>query len=265
MRENYKKLKIAQIQFIPLLGEIDKNTAKAESLLKKCAGSQLIVLPELADTGYNFINKKHALEVSRPISENPFIEMLLDQSKKLNANIVSGFSKKTGNRLYNSSLLISPKGIVGKYSKIHLFMNEKDIFEEGEGGLDIFEIDGYKLGMQICFDYLFTDAWRILAQKGADIIAHPSNLVTYNAFKVVPALAIMNKVFIVTTNRIGTERDLTFAGKSFLCNPAGEIISEASKQNEEILFTEIEPKEARNKMITARNHVFDDRRPEKYF
>jgi len=250
---------------MPLLGEIEKNTAKAESLLKKCAGSQLIILPELADTGYNFFDKKHALEVSKPIAENPFVEMLLKQSKKINANIVSGFSDKQGDKLYNSSLLISPKGIEGKYSKIHLFMNEKDIFEEGEGGLEIFEIDGYRIGMQICFDYLFTDAWRILAQKGADIITHPSNLVTYNAFKVVPALAIMNKVFIASSNRIGTERNLTFAGRSFLCNPSGDIISEADPQNEEILFSEIDPKEARNKMITERNHVFEDRRPKKYY
>jgi len=104
-----------------------------------------------------------------------------------------------------------------------------------------------------------------IAKKGADIITHPSNLVTYNAFKVMPALAIMNKVFIATTNRIGTERDLTFAGNSFLCNPGGEILSEAGPQNEEILFSEIDPKDARNKMITERNHVFDDRRPEKYY
>ncbi len=258
-------MKIAQIQFMPLLGEIEKNTAKVESLLKKCVGSQLIVLPELADTGYNFIDKKHALEVSKPIAENPFVKMLLQQSRKLNANIVSGFCEKQGDKLYNSSLLISPKGIEGKYSKIHLFMNEKDIFEEGEDGLNIFEIDGCRIGMQICFDYLFADAWRVLAQKGADIIAHPSNLVTYNAFKVVPALAIMNKVFIASTNRIGTERELTFAGRSFLCDPAGEIISEADPQNEEILFSEIDPKGARDKMITERNHVFEDRRPKKYY
>jgi len=154
-------LKIAQIQFTPLLGEIEKNTTKAESLLKKCAGSQLIILPELADTGYNFIDKKHALEVSKPTAENPFVKMLLDQAKRLNTNIVSGFCENQGSKLYNSSLLISPNGIEGKYSKIHLFMNEKDIFEEGKGGLDVYEIDGYKLGMQICFDYLFADAWRI--------------------------------------------------------------------------------------------------------
>lgn len=257
-------MKIAQLQFSPLLGEIEKNTTKVAELICQCSGSQLIILPELSDTGYNFIDREHAILVSRPINDNPFVTMLLQQSKKLNTHIVSGICEKTDDKLYNSSLLISPKGIIGKYSKIHLFMNEKDIFEEGDGELNIFEVDGHKIGMLVCFDYLFSDVWRILAQKGADIIAHPSNLVTFNAFKVVPALAIMNKLFIVSTNRIGTDRGLAFAGKSFLCNPSGDIISEASSQNEEILFSEIDPELSRNKMITARNHVFDDRRPGKY-
>lgn len=258
-------MKLAQIQFSPLLGEIEQNTSKVAGLISQCNDSQLIILPELSDTGYNFTDKEHALLVSRPIDDNPYLTMLLEQSKKLNTHIVTGVSEKRGANLYNSALLISPKGIVGKYSKIHLFMNEKDIFEEGDGELNIFEVDGFRIGMLICFDYLFSDVWRIIAQKGADIIAHPSNLVTYNAFKVVPALGIMNKIFIATTNRIGKDRDLEFAGKSFLCNPNGEIISEAGRQNEEILFSEIDPEMARNKMITARNHVFDDRRPERYF
>lgn len=258
-------MRIAQIQFSPVLGKIDQNTAKVETLLSQCNGSKLIILPELSDTGYNFIDKKHALNISRQIDENPFVTMLLEQSKILNAHIVTGISEKIGNKLYNSSLFISPKGIEGKYSKIHLFMNEKDIFEEGNTGMYVHDTGEFKIGMQICFDYLFPDPWRILAQKGADIIAHPSNLVTYNAFKVVPALAIMNKVIIASTNRIGNDRGLEFAGKSFLCDPNGEIISEASPVDEEILFSEIDPIISRNKMITARNHVFNDRRVEKYF
>lgn len=258
-------LKIAQIQFSPVLGEIQENALRVEKLIKKCKDSNLIVLPELADTAYNFINKEHAIKVSKPIVENPFVKMLLIQAKELNTHIVSGICEKMGDKLFNSSFLISPKGIVGKYSKIHLFLNEKDIFEEGKGELIVFEVEGFSIGMLICFDYLFADVWSILAKKGADIIAHPSNLVTYNAFKVVPAQAIMNKLFIATSNRIGNDRGLEFAGKSFLCNPNGDIISEASSKNEEILFSEIDIKQSRNKMITERNHVFNDQRPENYW
>jgi predicted amidohydrolase len=257
-------MKIAQIQFSPSLAAIEENSQKAESLLKKCTGSQLIILPELADTGYNFYDRNHAFANSKEIGKNPFVEMLIEQARKLNSNIVSGICEKENGRLYNSSLLISAKGIVGKYQKIHLFVNERDIFEEGKAVSEVFNMEGYRLGMQICFDYLFPEPWRILAENAADIIAHPSNLVTYNAFKVVPALSVMNKVFIATTNRTGADRDLEFAGRSFLTNPNGEIIAGASKEKEEILFSEVEPQLSRNKMITERNHVFTDRRPERY-
>lgn len=258
-------LKIAQIQYSPTLGEIEINTEKVKLLIEKCGDSDLIILPELADTGYNFIDKKQALRISRSLNDNPFIKMLTEQSKNSGSHIVSGFSEKKGNKLFNSSIFVSPSGISGKYSKIHLFMNEKDIFEEGEGGMEVFKFGNYKLGMQICFDYLFAEPWNILAQKEADIIVHPSNLVTYNAFKVIPALAVMNKVFIATTNRIGIDHDLKFAGKSFLCDPNGSIVSEASADKEEILFSEVDLNQAKNKMITERNHVFKDKRPDKYW
>jgi predicted amidohydrolase len=258
-------LNIAQIQFSPRLGDIDLNCLKAESFINQCTQSKLIILPELADTGYNFIDKNHALEVGRTLGDNPFIEMLKRQSKKLGLSIVSGFCERTNSKLYNSSILVSKGKVIEKYKKIHLFMNEKDIFDEGKGGLNVIEIDGYKIGMQICFDYLFPEPWRILAEKKVDIIAHPSNLVTFNAFKLIPALCIMNKIFIATTNRVGKERGLSFSGRSFVCDPNGKLINEARDKAEKIIFTSIRIDESRNKMITERNHVFKDRRKENYY
>jgi len=143
-------------------------------------------------------------------------------------------------------------------------MNEKQIFTKGNLGLPLFKLDGYKLGMLICFDYFFPEIWRIMALKGADIIAHPSNLVTFQAYKVVPAQAAINRFFIFTANRIGTERDISFSGRSFAVDPEGDVIAEASKDKEEILFAEIDPLKSRNKLITEKNHVLDDRIPEEY-
>ena len=257
--------KLAQIQFAPLLGDINTNCEKAEKLISQCNDSHLIILPELSDTGYNFPNRKYAFDLAYDIEENPFVKMLLRKSREMNTSIVSGICEKVDDKLYNSSILVSKGNILGTYRKIHLFMNDKDIFEPGVGGLEVYEIEGVNIGILICFDYLFPEIWRILAQKNADIIAHPSNLVTYNAFKVVPAQAIINKVFIATTNRIGTERDLTFAGRSFMCKPDGNIIKEAAKESEEIIKSNVDVKLARDKMITSRNHVFNDLKPESYF
>lgn len=190
--------------------------------------------------------------------------MLANHAKKNMQIIVTGFNELNENKLYNSSLLITKDGITGKYRKVHLFMKEKSFFELGNLGFPVFEVQEFKIGMLICFDYLFPEAWRIMGLKGADIIAHPSNLITENAYRVVPAQAIMNRFFVFTANRIGTERDLTFNGKSFATNPSGNIMVRASEDSETILSFEINPLQARNKFITPLNHVLNDRFPEKY-
>ena len=139
-------------------------------------------------------------------------------------------------------------------------MNEKKYFHHGNE-LPVFDLGFCKIGILICFDHIFPEAWRILALNGAQIICHPSNLVTKLAFKTIPAQALMNKFFIITANRIGTEDDLTFAGKSSIFNPFGEVISQASIDNEEATMLEIDPNKADNKMITSRNDIFKDRKP----
>jgi predicted amidohydrolase len=143
-------------------------------------------------------------------------------------------------------------------------MNEKDIFHKGDAGLPVFDLDGLKTGILICFDYLFPEAWRILAQKGASLICHPSNLLTENAQRCLPGLSLMNRIFIGTANRIGDEGTLHFNGKSSFTDPTGIFSMVASHNQTEIISMEIDTEFSDNKMITSRNHVFDDRRPDDY-
>ena len=143
-------------------------------------------------------------------------------------------------------------------------MNEKDIFQHGNAGLPVFDLGDFKIGMMICFDYLFPEPWRIMAQKGADIVCHPSNLLTENAHRCLPGLSLMNRIYIATANRIGTDRGITFNGMSLFTDPAGRIIEMASQDKNEVITTEIDTQLSGNKMITSRNHVFNDRRPEAY-
>ena len=119
--------------------------------------------------------------------------------------------------------------------------------------------------MLICFDWVFPEAWRVLALKGADIICHPSNLVIPGLCqKALPVHAVCNRIFVVTANRIGTERDLMFTGLSTIANPRSDILVQASPDHEEVGLVDIDIALARNKNVTPRNHVFDDRRPEEY-
>jgi len=255
--------KAAYIQFAPVFGNQKKNIDKLDILIDKSKQADLIVIPELANSGYNFNSREEAFSLAEKITESNFVEFLKSKAKKHNTFIVSGINEKENDKLYNTSILVGPNGYIGKYRKIHLFMNEKDIFEKGNSGLPVFDIGFCKLGMLICFDYLFPEIWRILSLKSADIICHPSNFITQYGQKVVPVHAIINRIFTITSNRIGSEKNLTFTGRSIISNPFGEIISQA-KGNEEIGFANIDISLSRNKMITERNHVFNDRQTDDY-
>ena len=257
-------MNISIIQFAPILGELQKNRSLITELLGETKDADLAVLPELAFTGYNFSGVDMARGLAEVPQESQSVELLHGIAKQNGQHIICGFNEREGDVLYNSTVLVGPDGLISIYRKRHLFMNEKNIFRPGNSKLEVFDIGCCKLGMQICFDYLFPEPWRILAERGAELIIHPSNLLTQNATKSLPGIALRNKVFTVTANRIGTEGDLTFNGNSMIIDPAGDIILRASGENTEIISMEIDPTIAHNKMITSMNHVFNDRRPEQY-
>jgi predicted amidohydrolase len=257
--------KVSIIQFQPELGDTSANIRTLEQLFPATDGSSLVILPELANAGYNFKDRDEAFAHAEILDgQGRFQEFLLHESARRNVHIVAGINEKDGNSLYNSAILAGPGGLMGKYRKMHLFMNEKDIFQPGDAGLPVFDIGGFKIGILICFDYLFPEPWRIMAQNGADLICHPSNLLTENPRRCVPGLALMNRIYIATANRFGTERGITFNGCSFFTGPDGIISGMASPDRAEVMDCVIDTEKSRNKMITARNHVFEDRRPEMY-
>jgi len=258
-------LKIGFIQFSPMLGDVQGTIQSIERLLSGCDETDILVLPELCNSGYNFTSYKQAWAASEPIEGGPFTEFLISKCRSLNTHIVTGLNERDGDLLYNSAVLIGPDGPIGAYRKLHLFLNERDFFQPGNAGLPVFDLGTCKLGMLVCFDWLFPEVWRILALKGADIICHPSNLVLPGlAQRAIPIHALTNRVYIVTANRIGAEGDLTFTGVSTIANPRGDILAQAAQAKEELVVREMDIALARDKMMTPRNHLLSDRRPEQY-
>lgn len=257
-------LKIAIIQFKPVLGPAAENVQTIRSMVESVPNAQLVVLPELASTGYNFKDQAQAFSLAEGPADSSYLKMLTALARRNRQYIVTGFNEKADQGLYNSSAIIGPEGILGIYRKMHLFMHEKEYFLPGDGKLIVFDTAFGRFGMQICFDYLFPEPWRILAEKGAQLILHPSNLLTQNADKALPGLALMNRVFIATANRIGTEKDLTFNGGSMIIDPSGNVLIKASADKQEIIEYDLDISISNNKMITPLNHVFKDRRPEQY-
>ena len=262
-------MKIGFIQMEPKLLDLNANLSKAETLIKDAAkqNAKLIVLPELFDTGYNFETKEEVEEIAQQIPDGETTQFLMDQAKKHDMFIVAGTAEKDEKgKLYNSAVIVGPigEGYIGKYRKVHLFYREKLFFEPGDLGFHVFNIGIAKVGVMICFDWIFPEAMRTLALKGADIVAHPANLVLPYAPKAMPIRSLENRVFSITANRIGEERGLRFIGMSQINSPKAEILLRASENKKEVGVVEINVEEARNKKLNEFNDLFKDRRPEYY-
>jgi predicted amidohydrolase len=258
-------MKIGFVQFAPVLGDPGGTMSRMDRLIPRGKDADLLVLPELCNSGYNFQSKTQAWETSEQIENSRFVRYLQSRCQEYDLYIVSGFNERDEGILYNSAILVGPHGCIGKYRKLHLFKNEKDYFQSGNLGLPVFDIGWCRVGMLVCFDWIFPEAPRVLALRGADIICHPSNLVLPGyAQKAMPVHALVNRVYVVTANRIGSEGELSFTGCSIMANPRGEVIAQASRESEDVEIREVDVTLARDKMITERNHLFEDRRPRAY-
>ncbi len=258
-------MKIGFVQFPPALGDVGATMRQIDRLVGQAAGADLLVLPELCNSGYNFASAEQAWATAEEIGDSVFLRYLEALCRRYGFHLVSGLNERAGDRLYNTAVLVGPHGYVGRYRKLHLFLNEKDYFRPGDEGLPVFDIGPCRVGMLICFDWLFPEAWRVLALQGAEVVAHPANLVLPGlAQRAVPVHALINRFYVVTANRVGSEGALTFTGLSTIAAPTGEVLLQASATGEEVGSVEVEIGLARDKQITPRNHVLADRRPDQY-
>jgi predicted amidohydrolase len=166
--------------------------------------------------------------------------------------------------MFNSALLADARGLIGVYRKTHLFEDEKDFFSPGDTGFRVWDAAGAKIGVMICFDWFFPEAARTLAVRGAEIIAHPANLVLPYCPDSMPVRCLENAVFAITCNRWGEERGLGFIGMSEVCGPDAKILVRGPQNADAAETVEIDPSRARRKTIAKRNDRFGDRRPEHY-
>lgn len=256
-------MNVGFLQFKAEFKEKEKNLSKIEELLQDIQ-ADLIVLPEMATTGYAFESKEELLPYCEAIPGYS-TEKLTNLAKRKNMYIVCGIAEKESNNLYNSSVLVSPQGKLWKYRKVHLFYREKFIYESGNNHFEVIDIGIAKLGLLICFDWIYPEALRTLAIKGAQIICHSANLVLPFCQHAMQTRAIENRVFVITANRTGREQDYTFTGKSQIVSPESKVILKANGQEEIVKTVTINPKEADNKNVTEYNNIIKDRRTDLYF
>lgn len=261
-------MKVGFLQFQPMLKDVETNIDKISRLVEEAKPFDLIVIPELANSGYVFVEKDELAKVSEEIPTGYFVEKLNELAKQKNGYIVCGVCEKSENRYFNSSVLVGPEGFIAKYRKVHLFDREKLFFEPGDGPFKLYNIRGMNLGILICWDWIFPEATRSLALKGMDVLAHSTNLVLSFCQTAMITRSIENQIFTITSNRIGIETNgehsLHFKGHSQVTTPDAKRLVQASTDKEELHIVEIDISEARNKWLSDKNHIFKDRRPEMY-
>ena len=277
-------MKIVGVQMDVTLGDVQSNLKRIDECSGKAKelGARLVVFPECAITGYCFNSKEEALPYSTPVP-GEHVDALVKIAAKHDLHIVAGSLESSGNELFNVALCVSPAGLSACYRKTHLPHLGVDHFTS-PGGADwnpkdadsrdpypVFEVDGVRVGVLICYDASFPEASRILTLKGADLIVLPTNWppgAEPTADYVINARASENKVYYISVNRIGHERGFDFIGKSKICDVHGNTLEFADHQKEQMLSAEIDEREARDKRIQrTAGHWVDrlaDRRPELY-
>ncbi len=264
-------VKVAFQQTAPTFGAIEENVRRMVRRLDSSAteGVELVVLPELFSTGYQFRSKEEISRLAEPLQDSIAVRALCGVAKKKRMYIVFGMAEKDGRRLYNSSVLLGPGGVVGVYRKAHLFWDEFRLFDPGNTPFRVYRAGRLRVGMMICFDWVFPEVARVLALDGADIICQPANLVLPYCPSAMITRSIENRVFSVTANRVGTEerikgKPLKFIGLSQIVSPDGRVLKRAGSIRPQLGVAEIDVRAARDKRITPRNHLFRDRRPSMY-
>lgn len=254
-------------QFNPLFGKVSNNLAH---VLKGLAGvdADLVVLPELAFTGYYFRDRAELRELAEDPLDSRTVESLTSFCADHRLHLITGFAEKAADRIFNSALLIGPAGVVHIYRKIHLFNTETDYFDPGDTPLAVVTVSGVRVGIMICFDWVFPETARILALQGAEIICHPANLVLDLCHDAMITRSIENNVFTITANRYGSDLrphgTFSFTGKSQITNPKGERLGRAEAEGDRLCIVEVDPAQASEKWITPKNHLLNDRRPDFY-
>jgi len=260
-------MRVGYYQYHPEFGAPKRNLEKVIDSLDG-VDADIIVLPELAFTGYFFEDRDELHELAEDVSESIIVEGLTRLCKNNKYYLVVGFAELCKGRLYNTALLIGPSGLLHLYRKLHLFNTEKEYFNPGDTPLKTIEIRGAKIGVMICFDWVFPEVARSLALLGADLICHPSNLVLTYCQKAMFTRSLENSVYSITANRTGKEirprGELLFTGQSQIVGPKGELIANSNSDEEAVAIFDIDLSDARNKFITENNNLFTDRRPEFY-
>jgi predicted amidohydrolase len=235
--------KVAALQMNCVPFDVSHNLDVASNMVREAAsrGAVLAVLPELFDTGYRVEEMDRELASSIP---GPTTDWMTVMAHENGIFVCGTIIENDRGIVYDTAFLTGPDGLVGKYRKNHLWTGEGARFSVGDA-YPVFDIGFCRLGLQICYEVGFPEGARILALRGANIIACPSafGMPRLYAWDIASrARALENGVYVIACNRSGSEKTETvFAANSRIVDPRGEVIASATKEYE-VIVAEVDMK-----------------------
>ena len=262
---------VAALQTAPLHLSPDDNRANALSRVAAAtaAGAQLIVLPECAISGYAMNGLEEARHMAEPL-DGPTTTAIRNHCAATGTYVAFGLLEREADALFNSAVLVGPRGVVGRHRKAHIAPVAADMHVLPGDDIAVFEALGLRLGMMICYEVRFPEIARAMALQGAQVILVLANWPTgadVNPDIMSPARAAENNVHLLAANRTGTEGALSFIGKSAIFAPSGQRMAQAG-EDEQMLIARIMPGKGLGALdIGASGYTVDlrlHRRPDLY-
>jgi beta-ureidopropionase len=209
------------------------------------------------------------------VPDGPTVRLMQEYAKKHSmVMVVPLYEEELTGVYYNASAVIDADGrYLGKYRKTHIpqveNVSEKPYFRPGNSGWPVFQTGYCKLGVYTCYDRHYPEGWRALALNGAEYIVNPSATwagLSQHLWKLEqPAAAVANGIFIGAINRVGTEAPWNigrFYGSSYIVDPRGQIMVEASEDKDELVFADMDMNMVRE--VRTLWQLYNNRRPETY-
>jgi predicted amidohydrolase len=266
---------VACCQIHPRLGELEANRAAATRAVEAAVerGARIVVLPELASSGYVFRDAGEARSLAEP-DDGPTTRGWAELCARHGIVIVGGFCElDADDRLRNSAALVDPEGVRAIYRKAHLWDRESEIFVPGDKPPAVVDTELGRIAVMVCYDLEFPEWVRLPALHGAQLLAAPAN---WPAVQVAPgqvageivrvqADACVNRMFVAVCDRTGTERGVDWIGGSVIAGLDGERLAGPPEDGgEALLLADLDLGRADDKRVSERNDVLADRRPELY-
>src|SRR3954471_3804185 len=266
-----RPVNVASVQMAPRVGEYEANQAAlAEAIAGAGAGADVVVLPELATSGYVFDSVEEARSVARPaaVALAPWISA----AAAAGCVVAGGFAELDGDAVFNSGALVDGSGVLAVYRKLHLWDREQLFFAPGSSLPPVVDTAVGRLGMCICYDLEFPEVVRGLALRGAELVCAPTNWPDEGRpdgerpMELVRTMAAAssNRVFIAAADRCGSERGVDWVGGSAIVGPSGFPLAGPGACEPGVLRASVDLAEARDKRVSERNDVLADRRGDVY-